>query len=164
MVPEHKIQSSDMASSSTIAGALYANAINERLTKANHITWKAQVLAVLHGARLDGHVTSAVTEPSQEVDGKEKEKTIKLPNPAYQEWYATDQQVLRFLFSLLSKEILPQVATKQTASDAWKEIESMFSSQTRARTVNTQHSSSTHNHLEGEHVRCRVREQDAVSP
>jgi hypothetical protein len=48
MLPEPKIQSPDMASLSTIAGALYANAINERLTKANHVTWKAQVLAVLH--------------------------------------------------------------------------------------------------------------------
>jgi hypothetical protein len=137
MVSEPKIQSQDMASSSTIVGALYTNAINERLTKANHVTWKAQVLAVLRGAHLDGHVTDAITELSQEVDGKEKEKTVKLPNPAYQEWYAADQQVLGFLFSSLSKEILPPVATKQTTSNAWKEIESMFSSQTRARTVNT---------------------------
>jgi hypothetical protein len=48
-----------------------------------------------------------------------------------------DQQVLGFLLASLSKEVFPQVATKTTAADAWKEIQSMFSSQTRARSVNT---------------------------
>jgi hypothetical protein len=67
----------------------------------------------------------------------EKDQPIKLPNPAYAEWYAAYQQVLGFLLSYLSKDILPQVATKDTAASAWKEIGSMFSSQTQARTVTT---------------------------
>jgi hypothetical protein len=43
-------------SSSSIASNIYANVVTERLTKANHVTWKAQVMAVLRGARLIGHV------------------------------------------------------------------------------------------------------------
>jgi hypothetical protein len=73
--------------------------------------------------------------PPKEVDGKEKD--TKVSNPAYDEWYAADQHVLGFLLSSLSKEILPQVVTKETAAAAWKEIGNMFSSQTRARTVTT---------------------------
>jgi hypothetical protein len=46
--------------------------------------------------------------------------------------------VLGFLLSSLSKEVLPRVATSATtAATAWKEIETMFSSHTRARIVNT---------------------------
>jgi hypothetical protein len=65
------------------------------------------------------------------------DKLAKLLNPEYDQWYVMDQQVLGFLIASLSKEILPQVTTKTTTTDAWKEVQSMFSSQTRARSVNT---------------------------
>jgi hypothetical protein len=125
-----------MASSlMNIASPLYTGAISERLTKANHVTWKAQVLVVLRGACLVGHITREIKPPLQEIDGKESDKPVT--NPAYEEWFASDQQVLGFLFSSVSKEVLPQIATKATAADAWKEVESMFSSQMKARKVNT---------------------------
>jgi hypothetical protein len=126
-----------MSSSSATYTSLYVNAIIEKLTKANHVMWKAQVLAVLGGAELVGHVTGVIKVLAQEVDGKVNDKPVKLPNPAYDEWYASDQQVLRFLLSSLSKEVLPQVATKDKVADAWNKIQNMFGSQTRARTVNT---------------------------
>jgi hypothetical protein len=122
-------------SSTSIANPLYAGAISERLTKANHVTWKAQVLAVLRGAHLVGHFTGTVKPPSQEIDGKEKDEWV--PNPAYEEWYASDHQVIG-LFSSISKEVLPQIATNDIAADAWKEIKGMFLSHNRARKVNTQ--------------------------
>jgi hypothetical protein len=75
-------------SSSSIASNIYANVVTERLTKANHVTWKAQVMAVLRGARLIGHVTGVIQAPPQEIDGKEGSK---VPNLTYEEWYATDQ-------------------------------------------------------------------------
>jgi hypothetical protein len=80
-----------MSSSSTAYTTLYANAITEKLTKANHVTWKAQVLAVLRCARFVGHVTGVTKVPAQEVDGKLNDKPVKLPNPAYDEWYASYQ-------------------------------------------------------------------------
>jgi hypothetical protein len=42
-----------------------------------------------------------------------------------------------FLLSSLSKEVLPQVTTRVTVVGAWSKIENLFSSQNRARTVNT---------------------------
>jgi hypothetical protein len=116
-----------MASSSiNVASSLYAGAISKRLTKANHITWKAQVMAVLCGVHLVGHIIGDIKPPSQEIDGKESGKPE--PNLEYDEWFASDQQVLVFLLSSISKEDLPQVATKDTAAAAWKEIEGMLSS------------------------------------
>jgi hypothetical protein len=58
-------------------------------------------------------------------------------NPAYKDWLVVDQQVHSFLLSLVSKDVLIQIATKKTAADAWRAIEAMFSSQTRAHAVNT---------------------------
>lgn len=50
---------------------------------------------------------------------------------------AIDQQVLGYLLSFLSKEILTQVVTMKTAAQAWRAIEDMFASQISARVVNT---------------------------
>jgi hypothetical protein len=109
------------------------------LTKGNHVTWKAQVLAILRGAWLVDHINGTVKAgtvkaPPQEIEDKEGAKALNL---AYDEWYASDQQVFGFLLSSLSKEVLPQVTTRATVAATWSEIENLFSSQTRARTVNT---------------------------
>ena len=63
-------------------------------------------------------------------------KDVKTPNPAYEEWEAADQQVLSFLLTSLSKEVMIQVSSYETAAAAWKIIEEAFASQTRARIVN----------------------------
>jgi hypothetical protein len=110
-----------------------AQAVSEKL---NHATWRAQVLAVIRGARLEGFLTGKTEAPAAKIVSKDNDgKTIKTPNPAHESWLAQDQQVLSFLS--LSKEILSSAASKSTATLAWKEIEGMFSSQTRARVVNT---------------------------
>lgn len=124
-------------SNSLAMSSLIAHPISDKLAKGNHATWKAQVLAAIRGARLEGYITGKTKAPAAEVQEGSGDKKTAVINPAYEDWLATDQQVLSFLLASLSKEILPQVAAKMTAADAWAEIESMFSSQTRARTVNT---------------------------
>jgi hypothetical protein len=96
------------------------------------------LLAAIRGARLEGFLIGKTEAPAAEIVSKDNDgKTIKTPNPAHESWLAQDQQVLSFLLSSLSKEILSSAASKSTAALAWKEIEGMFSSQTRARVVNT---------------------------
>nr|XP_025880529.1 uncharacterized protein LOC112938674 [Oryza sativa Japonica Group]XP_025880530.1 uncharacterized protein LOC112938674 [Oryza sativa Japonica Group] len=69
-------------------------------------------------------------------EGEKGEKTVMVDNPAFEEWFAADQQVLGFLLSSLSRDILNQVAGARSAALAWKAIGDMFGSQTRARTLN----------------------------
>jgi hypothetical protein len=133
-----------MASSSSSGGGglnmlpMTAQPVSEKLTKLNHPTWKAQVLAAIRGARLEGFLTGKKEAPTAEIESKDNDgKTVKTSNPAYEAWLAQDQQVLSFLLSSLSKEILSSVAAKPTSVLAWREVEGMFSSQTRARVVNT---------------------------
>jgi hypothetical protein len=58
-------------------------------------------------------------------------------NPAYEDWRAADQQVLSFLLASVSKDVIIQIATKQTTVEAWQAIEAMFSSPTWALAVDT---------------------------
>lgn len=60
----------------------------------------------------------------------------KTSNPTFEEWDAMDQQVFGYLLSWLGREILTQVASTETAAEAWSNIEAIFMSQTRARAVN----------------------------
>ena len=47
-----------------------------------------------------------------------------------------DQQVLGYVFSSLSKEVLTQVASLPSTAILWAAVEQMFSSQSRADTIN----------------------------
>jgi hypothetical protein len=127
-----------MVSSSATTSIMAMQPICDKLNKQNHATWKAQVLAAVRGLRLEGYLTGKIAAPTTEADEKDNNgKPIKVPNPAYEAWVAQDQQVLSFILSSLSKETLTPIATKATAAAAWREIEGLFSSQTRAHVVNT---------------------------
>ena len=52
--------------------------------------------------------------PLMLVDVVEGDSTVKAPNPAYSRWIALDQQVLSYLLSSLSREVLTQVVTMKS--------------------------------------------------
>lgn len=112
---------------------LIAHPISEKLNKANHALWKAQVRAAIRGARLEGHLSGASKAPEEEIIDKEGKKS---PNQAFEEWDARDQQVLGYILSSLSREVLLNVVQAKTAAEAWTSIEAMFAAQTRTRAVN----------------------------
>jgi hypothetical protein len=129
-----------MSSSSTFANPLdplVGIAISEKLSKTNHAMWMAQILTAVMGARLVGHLTDDSPTPVKEITTKVDNKDVTTSNPEFEEWYAKDQQVLSFVLINLGREALLQVSTKEVAAEAWETIEEMFSSQTRARVVNT---------------------------
>jgi hypothetical protein len=55
-----------------------------------------------------------------------------IPNPEHEDWVAKDQQVLNYLLSNLSKEVLSQVSHTETVAEAWTAIKAIFASQSRA--------------------------------
>lgn len=125
-----------MASSSSSSNPLLRLQVTEKLTRQNHAMWSVQVLATIRGVRLERFINGKTVTPEEEVDDKVDDKVVRVSNPAYEEWFALDQQVLGFLFSSLSSNILSQVATAKAAAQAWQAIQEMFASHTRARTVN----------------------------
>lgn len=96
------------SSSAAPSNPLMASSVTEKLSKTNHVLWKAQVRSAMKGARLLGHLTGVVKPPAEEITDKEGKKT---PNPEFEEWEAKDQQILSFILSSLGKDILANVAT-----------------------------------------------------
>jgi hypothetical protein len=90
----------------------------------------------MKGARLEGFLTGTAKMPDEFIITKEGDKEIKTPNPAHENWVAMDQQVLGFLLSSVTREVLQQVSTYKSAAAAWNTIERSFGSLTRACAVN----------------------------
>lgn len=126
------------SSTSSTTNPLFGFQVSEKLTKQNHQIWCAQVLTAIRGARLEGHLNSKTVAPSPQIEQKTEDgkATVKIANPAHEEWFAVDQQVLGFLFSSLSRDILSQVALATTAAEGWTMIQDMFNLKTRARSLN----------------------------
>jgi high-affinity nickel permease len=57
---------------------------------------------------------------------------------AHAAWVAQDQQVLGFINTSISCEVLGHVAICTTAAVVWMELRSMFASQSRAQTIQLQ--------------------------
>lgn len=126
-----------MATSSSVPNPFLGYQITEKLNKINHVLWRAQVLAAVRGARMESHITGKSQAPAAEVEEKKSDgTTVKAPNPAFEEWFARDQQVLGLILSSVGKEVQAQIVVAEMAAQAWSTVERMFSAQTRARTMN----------------------------
>jgi hypothetical protein len=64
---------------------------------------------------------------------KDKKEIFK----EYLRWTALEQQVLGFLMSSMTKEIMGQVSSYTTPREVWSVLEKTYASQSAARTVNT---------------------------
>lgn len=112
-----------MASSSSTSTTHLGPQVSEKLTRDNFLLWKAQVLRPIRGAQLDGILDGAEQAPAKTMEDDKKQI---VPNPAY-------KQVLGYLVNSLSTTVLAQVETLKTASEVWKALEDMYSSQSHAR-------------------------------
>jgi hypothetical protein len=79
----------------------------------------------MRGCHLIGHLTGTTPVPKKQI-ADAGGKTA--PNLAFEEWNAQDQQVLSYLLSSISKEILVHVSRSETAADAWRKFQAVFAS------------------------------------
>ena len=100
------------SSSASSANPLFSIQVSEKLTKSNHALWKAQVLTMICGAQMEGHINGKTVSPDVEIFKKAADgKTVKTANLAYEEWFAGDKHILGFLFASVSKKVFVQIAT-----------------------------------------------------
>jgi hypothetical protein len=116
--------------------------VSKKLTRNNHILWRAQVLAVLRGAQLAGFLDGTTKAPAEKIRVakkfvKEEGEAEEASNPAFELWKEQEQQVLSYLLTSVSHDVLVQIATLPSMADVWKHIESAFASQSHARVINT---------------------------
>jgi uncharacterized membrane protein YgcG len=121
----------------TTTPSILAVPISEKLTKSNYPLWSAQILPAIRAARLEGLLSGAEESPEEYISITNADKTVvKQPNPAYSAWVAQDQAVLGYLLSSLTRETLLHVSRCKTSAQAWSTLANLYSSQSRAHSVN----------------------------
>jgi hypothetical protein len=122
----------------TAIPSILAVLISEKLTKSNYPLWSAQVLRAIRATRLEGLLTGIEKSLKEFISIMNEDKTVvKQPNPAYSAWVARDQAILGYLLSSLTRETLLHVSRCKTAVQAWSALADLYSSQSRACSVNT---------------------------
>jgi hypothetical protein len=64
--------------------------VSEKLARHNHVSWKAQVVATMRGACLEGYLNDKMPKHVARLDTKDGDKITKVANPAYEDWRAAD--------------------------------------------------------------------------
>jgi hypothetical protein len=96
--------------------------VSEKLTRNNHVLWRAQVFAVLRGAQLAGFLEGTTKAPAEKIhmakkSDKEEGEAEEASNPAFKLWKAQKQQVLSYLLTSVSHDVLVQIATLPLVAD-----------------------------------------------
>jgi hypothetical protein len=95
---------------------------------------------VLRGAQLTGFLDGTNKVPAEKLKikkGTTEEEEQDVPNPVFDMWKAQEQQVLSYLFTSVSHDVLVQIAALPSAVEVWKHIKTSFTSQSRVRVINT---------------------------
>jgi hypothetical protein len=119
---------------------LLGYAITEKLTKTNYSLYKAQVLPILRGAQLQGYLDGSSIAPDKKISIKptgDKTEVTQVVNPEYVQWSALKQQVLGFLLTSMTKDVMAQVSSCSTPKEVWTLLEQTYASRLKARVVNT---------------------------
>ena len=77
---------STAASSSRLGNNSFGNGVTERLTKSNHVLWKAQVLSAIRGAQMESFLDIKIAAPAKENTVTKGTEVVKEPNPLYAIW------------------------------------------------------------------------------
>uniref|UniRef100_A0A2N9F027 Reverse transcriptase Ty1/copia-type domain-containing protein n=1 Tax=Fagus sylvatica TaxID=28930 RepID=A0A2N9F027_FAGSY len=109
--------------------------ITIKLTRDNYLLWKAQIVPYLKGQHLFGFLDGSRLAPLPVLTTTADGDAQVIPNPEFQQWHLQDQMLLSALISSLSENILAHVVRCVTARDVWQVLERMFTSQSRARTM-----------------------------
>jgi hypothetical protein len=104
--------------------------ITEELTRENFLLWRNQLLPQIRGTSLFGYLDGSTPKPEKSISSTYKDgKVVDLPNPVHAAWAIQDQQVLAYLLTSVSKEVLTQMVSAETTQAAWTALTNMFSSQ-----------------------------------
>jgi hypothetical protein len=117
-----------MASSSPTPTVIPLMPVSEKLARGNHTIWKAQVVATLRGAQLYDFLDGTSIKPVAQIKAKVGSDEEDVSNPAFVVWKAQEQQVLSYLLSSVSRDILVQIAVLPTVAAVWKHLETSFAS------------------------------------
>lgn len=95
----------------------------------NFSTWKAQLVMLLNGHQLMGHLDGTITAPSPTII----QNNLTVPNPKYQIWFSQDQLIQQAMMASVDPTIAPTVATGSSAHKAWELLHTAYASKSHTR-------------------------------
>uniref|UniRef100_A0A2N9G8U7 Reverse transcriptase Ty1/copia-type domain-containing protein n=1 Tax=Fagus sylvatica TaxID=28930 RepID=A0A2N9G8U7_FAGSY len=98
-------------------------------------TTTSTILPYLKGQHLFGFIDGSRPAPSQFLASQISDSASAAPNPDFQAWHLQDQLIMSALISSLSENILAHIVKCGTSREVWLTLERMFTSQSRARTM-----------------------------
>ncbi|KAM1511667.1 hypothetical protein ACFX1Z_023323 [Malus domestica] len=96
-----------------------------KLKRDNYLVWKALFALIFRRYKLTGFVDGSEPCPPPYVLDAIGRST-GTPNPAYEAWYEKDQNILIWLNSTLSEEIIPFTVGVTSSRDLWLNLENRF--------------------------------------
>uniref|UniRef100_A0A2N9ETF7 Reverse transcriptase Ty1/copia-type domain-containing protein n=1 Tax=Fagus sylvatica TaxID=28930 RepID=A0A2N9ETF7_FAGSY len=109
-----------------------------KLTKDNYLSWKTVILPYINGNKILHYIDGTTAAPPQYIPSPTS-STILIPNPAFTSWFEIDQLLLSILVSTISEPLIPTLVGRSSSRDVWLTLEKMFSSQSRARIMQTRY-------------------------
>ena len=109
-----------------------AGLITVRLTRANFLLRKVQVIPSLTGAGLFSYLDGSIPAPPKTIVQGTGDAAHSVPNPEYEPWRRTDQAVLGALLSSMTEEVLAQMTRAPSSATVWSALGAMFAAQNRA--------------------------------
>jgi hypothetical protein len=105
------------SSSTSLAAALGAPP-TQLLTRENALVWKTLVVHALRGACVLELVEGSEEAPVKLLETEDiNKKKVTVPNPKYTTWITRDQQVLRWLLSALSLDVLGHIIGMESSTE-----------------------------------------------
>jgi hypothetical protein len=110
--------------------------ITIKLTRDNYLLWKAQIVPYLKGQNLFGFIDGTQNPLPQFLPLTTTEPSQPGLNPDFHLWQSQDQLILSAIISSLSENILAYVVKCFTSYEVWTTLERMFTTHSRARSMN----------------------------
>ena len=113
----------------------FGDKITVKLSSANHLFWRAQVVSQLQSHLLHGYVEGTFPCPPSHVAvaATDTAPAGRVINPAYAAWVQQDQAILNAFLSSASIEVGSMIMFAKTSREAWITIENSFAAQSSAR-------------------------------
>ncbi|KAG8492176.1 hypothetical protein CXB51_009599 [Gossypium anomalum] len=107
-----------------------------KLTEANFLLWKHQLLFILEGYDLEGFVQGTLPIPSPLVAGVDGQL---IDNPLFLAHKKQDKFLASWLLSTVSDEVLVHLTTAKTSFDIWSTIEKRFGAKSNLKVSRMRH-------------------------
>ena len=107
-----------------------------KLTNNNYLLWRSQVIARINANELEDLINSTKNPPSRMIVNVDNDQTvITVVNPQFQIWRKVDQQLMSWLLSTLSEEVLSDIVGASSSLEVWQTLAGQFGARSRSRVL-----------------------------